>query len=71
MSDRRLFPLMLLLAGIAALTMGLLSGCGDDDSPRGTAKLTGSCESCHRDAEILQATATPEPPKPPSDSGET
>jgi len=72
MRDRRFFSLaMFLLAGIGLLGMGLLSGCGDDDSPgQPAAKLTGTCEGCHQDAERLLATMDPDSGEPPGDTGE-
>jgi hypothetical protein len=45
------------LAVLALLVAGL-TGCGDDgDDATKPGELTGTCLSCHQDAEILQATA--------------
>jgi hypothetical protein len=59
MFDRRwtfsVFFLML-FGGLGAL---VVSGCGDDGTT-GPPDLTAGCSGCHTDAELLQATASPD-----------
>jgi hypothetical protein len=64
------------MAAVLGLASGLwlVAGCGDDDPAPATPEPpvvsnTGTCVSCHQDADILQAVASPEPPLP-GDAGE-
>ncbi len=63
--------LALVIALLSAGGLGLLAGCGDDESG-GTkpVTLTGTCSGCHEDEAKLQATALPDPSPQDGDTGE-
>lgn len=58
MSDRRKLTGWVLVFAVLMLVTAFLTGCGDDDNDVDKpVAMTGTCLSCHQDAEILQATA--------------
>ena len=71
MREQNLRVLWLLTAVLLVLSMAILSACGDsDDGVSKPEPLTGTCESCHQDKDLLVATASPVEDNGGEDSGE-
>ncbi len=66
------FRLIWLAAAAAILVVLAAAGCGGSggNDPGKPVALSGTCTGCHTDAEMLQATALPDPPPAEGDAGE-
>jgi hypothetical protein len=71
MSRPRRLAVLWIVTALAAGAAFLFTGCGDDKgTTRPGLEPLSTCEGCHQDAEMLKASAAPEPPAPPGDPGE-